>query len=123
MRPCAAIPTSSGLVGAAVREWRPINVPDVNNDPRYLPMNPETRSELIVPLFYKARVIGVLDLEHTRPAFFNEDHERMLTTLASQIAIAIENARLQHQAVRRQERQPERDIAMAREVQLTFAAA
>ncbi len=104
-------------MGAAVREWRPINVPDVNQDPRYLPMNPETRSELIVPLFYKGRVIGVLDLEHTRPGFFNEEHERMLTTLASQIAIAIENARL-YQAVRRQERQLERDIAMAREVQL-----
>ena len=44
-------------------------------------MNPETRSELIVPLFYKGRIIGVLDLEHTRPGFFNEEHERMLTTL------------------------------------------
>jgi sigma-B regulation protein RsbU (phosphoserine phosphatase) len=80
-------------------------------------MNAETRSELVVPLFYKGRVIGVLDLEHTRPGFFNEGHERMLTTLAAQVAIAIENARL-YQAVRRQERQLERDIAMAREVQL-----
>ncbi len=115
--PMRRIPISSGLVGAAVREWRPINVPDVSNDQRYLPMNPETRSELIVPLFYKGRVIGVLDLEHTRPGFFNEEHERMLTTLASQIAIAIENARL-YQAVRRQEAQLEKDIAMAREVQL-----
>ncbi len=115
--PTRRIPTSSGLVGAAVREWRTINVPDVNKDQRYIPMNPETRSELIVPLFYKGRVIGVLDLEHTRPAFFNEEHERMLTTLGSQIAIAIENARL-YQAVHRQERQLERDISMAREVQL-----
>jgi sigma-B regulation protein RsbU (phosphoserine phosphatase) len=115
--PMRRIPVSSGLVGAAVREWRPIKVPDVTKDPRYLPMNPETRSELIVPLFYKGRVIGVLDLEHTRPNFFNEEHERMLTTLASQIAIAIENARL-YQAVHRQERQLEKDIAMAREVQL-----
>ncbi len=115
--PMRRIPVTSGLVGAAVREWRPINVPDVHKDPRYLEMNSETRSELIVPLFYKGRVIGVLDLEHTRTGFFNEEHERMLTTLASQIAIAIENARL-YQAVRRQERQLERDLAMAREVQL-----
>jgi len=92
-------------------------VADVRKDPRYLEMNSETRSELIVPLFYKGRVIGVLDLEHTRTGFFNEDHERMLTTLGAQIAIAIENARL-YQAVRTQERQLERDIAMAREVQL-----
>jgi sigma-B regulation protein RsbU (phosphoserine phosphatase) len=115
--PLRRIPITSGLVGTAVREWRPINVPDVRKDQRYLPMNPETRSELIVPLFHKGRIIGVLDLEHTRPGFFNEDHERALTTMAAQVAIAIENARL-YQAVRRQERQLERDIAMAREVQL-----
>jgi sigma-B regulation protein RsbU (phosphoserine phosphatase) len=115
--PMRRMPISSGLVGAAVREWRAVNVPDVSKDPRYIPMNPETRSELIVPLFYKGRIIGVLDLEHTKPGFFNEEHERVLSTLASQIAIAIENARL-YQAVKRQERQLEKDIAMAREVQL-----
>jgi len=115
--PLRRFSTSTGLVGVAVREWRLINVPDVRKDQRYLPMNPETRSELIVPLFYKGRVIGVLDLEHTRTGFFNEEHERILTTLAAQVAISIENARL-YQAVRRQEAQLERDIAMAREVQL-----
>jgi len=115
--PMRRISITTGLVGAAVREWRPINVPDVRKDQRYLPMNPETRSELIVPLFYKERVIGVLDLEHTRTAFFNDDHVRTLTTMAAQIAIAIENARL-YQAVKRQEQQLERDITMAREVQL-----
>jgi sigma-B regulation protein RsbU (phosphoserine phosphatase) len=115
--PMRRLPITSGLVGAAVREWRLVNAPDVRKDPRYLPMNPETRSELIAPLFYKGRIIGVLDLEHTRTGFFNEEHERILTTLAAQIAISIENARL-YQAVRRQERQLEKDIAMAREVQL-----
>jgi phosphoserine phosphatase RsbU/P len=115
--PLRRIPITSGLVGASVREWRVINVPDVRKDARYLAMNPETRSEMIVPLFHKGRIIGVLDLEHTRTNFFNEEHERMLTTLAAQIAIAIENARL-YQAVTRQERQLERDINMAREVQL-----
>jgi sigma-B regulation protein RsbU (phosphoserine phosphatase) len=115
--PRRRISVTSGLVGAAVREWRPINVHDVRKDARYLEMNPETRSELIIPLFYKGRVIGVLDLEHTRAGYFNEDHERVLTTLAAQVAISIENARL-YQAVRRQEAQLERDIAMAREVQL-----
>src|SRR6202050_1940722 len=115
--PLRRLSINSGLVGAAGRAGRLVNVPDVRKDKRYLPMNPETRSELIVPLFYKGRIIGVLDLEHTRTNFFNEDHERMLTTLAGQIAISIENARL-YQAVRRQEAQLEKDIAMAREVQL-----
>jgi sigma-B regulation protein RsbU (phosphoserine phosphatase) len=115
--PLRRIPITSGLVGAAVREWRFINVPDVRKDSRYVPMNEETRSELVIPLFYKGRIIGVLDLEHTRNGFFHEEHERILTTMAAQVAIAIENARL-YQAVKRQERQLERDIAMAREVQL-----
>jgi sigma-B regulation protein RsbU (phosphoserine phosphatase) len=115
--PQRQLPITSGLVGVSVREWRLVNVPDVDKDPRYVALNPETRSELIVPLFYKGRVIGVLDLEHTRVGFFNERHERMLTTLAAQIAIAIENARL-YQAVQAQEQQLERDISMAREVQL-----
>jgi sigma-B regulation protein RsbU (phosphoserine phosphatase) len=115
--PLRSLPITSGLVGAAVREWRLVNVPDVRNDARYVAMNPETRSELVVPLFHKGRIIGVLDLEHTRAGFFNEEHERVLTTLAAQVAIAIENAQL-YQAVRTQEAQLERDISMAREVQL-----
>jgi sigma-B regulation protein RsbU (phosphoserine phosphatase) len=115
--PQRRLPIANGLVGTAVREWRLVNVPDVLNDPRYMATNPESRSELVVPLFHKGRIIGVLDLEHTRAGFFNEEHERMLTTLAAQVAIAIENARL-YQAVRLQEAQLERDIAMAREVQL-----
>jgi sigma-B regulation protein RsbU (phosphoserine phosphatase) len=49
--PRRRIPITSGLVGAAVREWRVVNVADVHKDPRYLEMNPETRSELIVPFF------------------------------------------------------------------------
>ncbi len=120
--PQRRIPVDSGLVGAAVREWRLVNVPDVLQDARYLETNPESRSELIVPLFHKGRIIGVLDLEHTRVGFFNEEHERVLTTLAAQVAIAIENARL-YQAVRQQEAQLERDIAMAREVQLRLLPA
>ena len=107
--PMRSVPITSGLVGVAVREWRMVNVPDVLQDARYVAMNPETRSELIVPLFHKGRIIGVLDLEHTRVGFFNEEHERVLTTLAAQVAIAIENARL-YQAVRTQEAQLERDI-------------
>jgi sigma-B regulation protein RsbU (phosphoserine phosphatase) len=115
--PLRSLSVTSGLVGAAVREWRLVNVPDVRKDARYVAMNPETRSELVVPLFHKGRIIGVLDLEHTRTGFFNEEHERVLTTLAAQVAIAIENAQL-YQAVRTQEAQLERDISMAREVQL-----
>jgi sigma-B regulation protein RsbU (phosphoserine phosphatase) len=115
--PQRSIPVSSGVVGAAVREWRVINVGDVTQDTRFLYINPETRSILAAPLFYKGRIIGVLDLEHTRPHYFSGEHQKLLTTLAAQVAIAIENAKL-YQAVRLQEQQLERDITMAREVQL-----
>jgi len=110
------IPLGRGLVGAAVQEKKAILVPDVSKDPRYIKLNPETRSELCVPLIYKDNVIGVLDLEHTRRSYFNDDHLRTMTTLAAQIAIAIENARL-YERIAREEQRMERDLAMAREVQ------
>jgi sigma-B regulation protein RsbU (phosphoserine phosphatase) len=115
--PDEKLPLNRGLVGAAISEHKLIHSPDVRKDPRYHMVNPETRSEMAVPLIYKGKVIGVLDLEHTRAHFFNEDHERAIVTLAAQIAISVENARL-YQKVAQQERRLERDLAMAREVQL-----
>src|SRR5262249_31077903 len=111
------IPLGRGLVGAAALEKRAILVPDVRKDPRYINVNAETRSELCVPLIYKDNVMGVLDLEHTRRGYFNEDHVRVMSTLAAQIAIAIENATL-YEKLAGEERRLERDLAMAREVQL-----
>ena len=110
------IPSGKGIVGAAAEQKQAILVRDVKKDPRYIETNPETRSELAVPLIYKDKVIGVLDLEHTKRGFFTDDHLRTTTTLAAQIAIAIENARLYEQ-IARQERRLERDLAMARELQ------
>ena len=111
------IPLGRGLVGYAAETKQSVLVPDVTKDPRYIEANPETRSELVVPLVYKDKVIGVLDLEHTRRGFFTDDHRRTVTTLAAQIAIAIENARL-YEEVARQERRLERDLALARELQM-----
>ena len=106
-----------GLVGYAAQHKEAVLVPDVSKDPRYIKLNPETRSELAVPLIYKDKVIGVLDLEHTRRGFFTEDHKRTITTLAAQIAVAIENARL-YEEIARQERRLERDLSLARELQV-----
>jgi sigma-B regulation protein RsbU (phosphoserine phosphatase) len=111
------IPLGRGLVGQAALTRAAILVPDVSKDPRYIEGNPETRSELAVPLVYKDKVIGVIDLEHTRRGFFTDDHRRTMTTLAAQIAIAIENARL-YEEIARQERRLERDLALARELQM-----
>jgi phosphoserine phosphatase RsbU/P len=110
------IPVGRGLVGAAAQSKKPVLAPDVARDPRYIKANPETRSELCVPLIYKDGVIGVLDLEHTRRGYFTEDHLRTVSTLAAQVAIAIENATL-YERIAREEQRMERDLAMAREVQ------
>ncbi len=110
------IPLGRGVVGYAAQHREAILVPDVSKDSRYIRLNPETRSELAVPLIYKDKVIGVLDLEHTRRGFFTEDHKRTVTTLAAQVAIAIENAQLYEQ-IARQEKRLERDLALARELQ------
>ena len=110
------VPLGDGLVGYAARHSQAVLVPDVSKDPRYILLNPETRSELAVPLIYKDNVIGVLDLEHTKRGFFTDDHKRTVTTLAAQVAIAIENARL-YEEIARQEKRLERDLALARELQ------
>lgn len=110
------IPLGVGLVGYAVQHKQAVLVPDVSKDPRYIKANPETRSELCIPLIYKDKVIGVLDIEHTRRGYFTEDHVSTMTTLAAQVAIAIENATLYEQ-IARQEKRLEQDLALARELQ------
>ncbi len=110
------IPLGRGVIGYAAQYKQAVLVPDVSKDPRYIQGNPETHSELAVPLVYKDKVIGVLDLEHTRRGFFTDDHKRTVTTLAAQVAIAIENAQLYEQ-IARQEKRLERDLAMARQLQ------
>jgi sigma-B regulation protein RsbU (phosphoserine phosphatase) len=110
------IPLGRGLVGYAAEQNKLIVVPDVSRDGRYIPLNPETVSELVVPLLYKGKVIGVLDLEHTRRAYFTGEHARMMKTLAAQIAISIENARL-YETIEKQEQRMEKDLMLARELQ------
>jgi len=111
------ITLGEGLIGTSAQLREPILAPDVRKDSRYIEANPEVRSELAVPLVYKGEVIGVLDLEHTRVNYYNEDHQRTLSTLASQVAISIANARL-YQRIHEEEQRMERDLEMARQVQL-----
>ena len=111
------IALGEGLIGSAAQLREPILAPDVRKDARYVEANPEVRSELSAPLVYKGEVIGVLDLEHTRVNYYNEDHLRTLSTLASQVAISIANARL-YQRIHEEEQRMERDLEMARQVQL-----
>ena len=118
--PRTRIPLDQGLTGAAASERRTVRVADTLNDSRFLACKIETgvtvRSELVVPLLMQDRLIGVLDLESAETHAFTAEHERMLATLASYVAIALENARLYEEA-RVNDRRLHDDLATAREIQ------
>jgi serine phosphatase RsbU (regulator of sigma subunit) len=112
-------PLGYGLSGCAAKDRRPIRVPDVMQDPRYVRFRHaevEIRSELAVPLISNGRLIGVLDLESVEYDSFTPEHERTLLALGSHIAAALENARL-YETVRQEERRLEEDLSAARKIQ------
>ncbi|HWF46448.1 MAG TPA: SpoIIE family protein phosphatase [Bryobacteraceae bacterium] len=106
----------AGIVGAAAASRESIRVGDTLNDPRYIPVGQDTRSEVSVPLILRDRVVGVMDLESTRLNFFTEDHLRALTLLAPQIASSVENARLYQELAQREQRM-EQDLKAAFKLQ------
>lgn len=110
---CAA---TEGIVGAAATSRQPVLVPDVSADPRYIMANPETRSELAIPMIHKNRVIGVLDLESPQVGYFTEEHVQTLSILAANLAVSLENAWLYEQ-VARDEARMERDLHAAQRMQ------
>ena len=107
-----------GLCGTAAAERKPVRVNAVERDPRYIRCETglAVRSELVVPLIAKDRLLGVLDLESLEPDAFTEGHELMLVTLASTLAVALENARL-YEELKRAEQRMARDLERAREIQ------
>lgn len=111
-----AVPAHEGIVGAAAALGQPVVVPDVTQDPRYLMVNPETRSEMAVPMIYQNRVVGVMDLESPQLNYFTPDHVQVLSILAAHLAVSIENARL-YERVARDEARMERDLSAARRIQ------
>jgi sigma-B regulation protein RsbU (phosphoserine phosphatase) len=111
-------PLGHGVTGSAAALRQPIRVPNVHLSPHYAECGHgvEVRSELAVPLVFKDRLIGVLDLESTEYNAFSEQHEQMLATLGSYVAVALENARL-YEKVIIDERRLESDLETAREIQ------
>ncbi len=84
-----------GLTGRAAATGLVIVSPDVTLDRRYVPLaGLTTRSEVVVPIKSKEVVIGVLDIQSERPNAFDESDVDLLRSLANQLAVAIENARL-----------------------------
>ncbi len=108
-----------GLVGYAALHKEVVLVPDVTKDPRYIHAVPGVRSELVVPLLLKDRCIGVFDLESPERDAFNKKHVKLLTLLASEAAVAIENARL-YESIRASEQRFEKELRFAQRVQMAL---
>jgi sigma-B regulation protein RsbU (phosphoserine phosphatase) len=110
------VTANEGIVGAAVSTGLPVRVPDVTLDSRYIMVNPETRSELAIPMIHKGNVVGVLDLESPQTNYFTEDHVQTLMILAAHLAVSLENARL-YEHLARDEARMERELTAAQRLQ------
>ena len=100
------VPKEGSIAGWIVARAQPLIIPDVRQDPRHFSQADEklsfqTRSVLGVPLIHRGKVFGVLEAINKLDGEFDPDDVSTLETLASQAAVAIENARLFQQARRR----------------------
>lgn len=87
---------TQGIVGFVAAQKRPRIALDVGMDAVFFnnPDLPMTRSEVALPLVIRNKVLGVLDIQSDQPQAFKPDDIDVLQTLADQVAVAIENARL-----------------------------
>ncbi len=110
------VPLGEGLVGYAALHREPVLAPDVAKDPRYIKVVEDVRSELAIPMLLKDRCVGVFDLESPELDAFSKRDVEILTLLASQAAVAIENARL-YEEVSATEERLEKELHFAKRVQ------
>jgi sigma-B regulation protein RsbU (phosphoserine phosphatase) len=95
------IPLGQGITGAAALSRAPILVGDVRSDPRYLNAMDAVRTELAVPMLARGgKLVGVIDIESTRPNAYGDYERSTLQLIASRVAAAIDNARLYRRVVR-----------------------
>lgn len=91
-----SIPVSreQSLVASAVRKNRSYIIGDVTSEPSFLPnpLLPNTRSEMAIPMVVGNRIIGVMDLQSDKAGYFTEEDIQVKSTLAAQIAVAVQNA-------------------------------
>jgi GAF domain-containing protein len=102
-----ALSAEKSLVARAGRARQWVIVNDVRVDPDFLshPLLPETRSEMAVPMIAGERLVGVLDVQDARIGRFTTQEALIMTTLAAQAAVALQNARSYVRAQREAERE------------------
>ncbi len=89
-----SIPLGQGITGAAALTREAVLVPDVRSDPRYLNAVEAVRTELAVPMIARRKLVGVIDMQSTRPNAYTEQDRALLRLIAARVAISIDNARL-----------------------------
>jgi PAS domain S-box-containing protein len=88
------INTDKSIVAAVIHSGEPIYASDARQDPRFIDAALGTRSDLCVPLKVEERVIGALNVECEQVSAFGRSERQLLSALADQAALAIENAHL-----------------------------
>src|SRR5262249_14449042 len=94
------IKVGQGVTGRAAQLCQTVLVDDTTKEDGYIEAIPRVRSEVAIPLIVKNRVIGVIDIEAREAGHFTEEHKRLLTLIASRMAVGIENARLHTRTTR-----------------------
>jgi diguanylate cyclase (GGDEF)-like protein/PAS domain S-box-containing protein len=87
------IPLGEGLSGWAAAQRRAVRVEDCSQDPRFIPSFPEIQAELAVPLLFGEELLGVIDVESRRRGAFTPEDEELLSAIAAQLALAIQEVR------------------------------
>ncbi|MBI2677460.1 MAG: GAF domain-containing protein [Candidatus Koribacter versatilis] len=88
--PHARIPLDQGICGAAASSGATIVVDDVASDPRYLSCSVETKSEIVVPVRVRDKVVGELDIDSHTPAAFTADDRRLVEHCAALVGRYLE---------------------------------
>ena len=91
MTPHTRIPLNQGICGAAASSGKTVVVDDVNKDPRYLACSIETKSEIVVPVFAKGKVVGELDIDSHFLAAFGPDDRKLCEHAAQLLGKFIES--------------------------------
>lgn len=81
------IPIGQGICGLAARQKRTVVVDDVNRDPRYLQCFLHTRSEMVVPIFARGRLVGEIDIDGDRVAAYNDADRALLEWCAQRLGV------------------------------------
>lgn len=89
-----------GVTGWVAKEGKPLLVPDVTRDGKYIKIDKDIKSELAVPLIIEGEVIGVVNVDSTRTSAFTHEDMELLSTLAGQSGKIIQNAKL-YEALKR----------------------